>query len=326
MSAPNSDKNAQVTTIGQGQDSAPPKSTPAELVDALNSIFGKQTHNRAVHAKGIVLEGKFFPDPTAATLSKAPHFQKAATPLTVRFSDFAGIPTIPDTDPAATPRGLGLKFHLPSGGQTDIVAHSFNGFPSATADEFLQLAIALGASGPGVAAPTPVDTYLAAHPIAKAFLTSQQPPPVSYATLSYFGVNSFKFTNAQGKAVFGRYRIEPQAGNQFLSAEQATKAGPDYLADELRRRVAGAIVRFNLRVQLSQPGDKIDDPSIAWPDTRKTVEAGVVEITKVVADNDAAERALLFLPADLPAGIEVADPMIQVRSDVYRISYNRRRQ
>ena len=36
------------------------KSTPAELVDALNGVFGKQTDNRAVHAKGIVLEGKFY--------------------------------------------------------------------------------------------------------------------------------------------------------------------------------------------------------------------------------------------------------------------------
>jgi hypothetical protein len=44
------------------------KSTPAGLVDALNGVFGKQTDNRAVHAKGIVLEGKFTPSPDAATL------------------------------------------------------------------------------------------------------------------------------------------------------------------------------------------------------------------------------------------------------------------
>ena len=79
------------------------KSTPAELVDALNGVFGKQTDNRAVHAKGIVLEGKFTPSAQAATLSKAPHFQDTAVPITVRFSDFAGVPTIPDTDPKASP-------------------------------------------------------------------------------------------------------------------------------------------------------------------------------------------------------------------------------
>jgi catalase len=79
-----------------------------------------------------------------------------------------------------------LKFHLPDGSETDLVTHSFNGFPTPTADEFRQFLIALGSSGPGVAAPTPADTYLATHPIAKSFLESQQPPPVSYATLSYF--------------------------------------------------------------------------------------------------------------------------------------------
>jgi catalase len=68
------------------------KSTPAGLVDALNGVFGKQTDNRAVQAKGIVLEGKFTPSPDAATLSKAPHLQDAAVPVTVRFSDFAGVP------------------------------------------------------------------------------------------------------------------------------------------------------------------------------------------------------------------------------------------
>jgi catalase len=79
------------------------RSTPAQLVDALNLVFGKQTDNRAVHAKGIVLHGRFLPSSGAADLSRAPHFQKNAVPLTVRFSDFAGIPTIPDNDGLANP-------------------------------------------------------------------------------------------------------------------------------------------------------------------------------------------------------------------------------
>lgn len=76
-----------------------------------------------------MLEGRLLPSPSAATLSKAPHFQKAAVPVTVRFSDFAGIPTVSDTDALANPRGMALKFHLPEGSETDLVAHSFNGFP-----------------------------------------------------------------------------------------------------------------------------------------------------------------------------------------------------
>ena len=296
---------------------------PDKMVDALNTAFGKQTTNRAVHSKGVVLEGTFTPAASAASVSSAPHFRQAV-PITVRFSDFAGIPTIPDTHDAASPRGFAVKFHLPDGSVTDIVTHSFNGFPTRTSEEFRQLMIAIGTSGAGVAKPTPLDNFLAGHPIAKTFLTTQPPPPVSFATIGYFGVNSFKFTNAQGQARFGRYRIEAEAGNQFLSPEQVAKAAPGYLADEIRKRVAEGPVRFRFRVQLSGPGDIVDDPSIAWPESREIVDLGEIEITRAVTDSDAAERQLIFMPATLPAGIEPADPMILVRQGAYPISYTRR--
>jgi catalase len=186
--------------------------------------------------------------------------------------------------------------------------------------------IALGTSGPSVAHPTPADTYLTAHPIAKTFLGTQKPPPVSYGTLSYYGVNTFKFTNARGVSRYGRYRIIPQAGEQLLTAEQAKQAPPGYLADEIRQRTARAPVRFRMLVQLVADGDKLEDPSIAWPETRTTIEVGTIKITSVAADSDAEQRALMFLPTALPAGIEAADPMIAARSAAYPVSYDRRHQ
>ena len=306
--------------------SAGTASTPTQLVDALNLVFGKQTDNRAVHAKGIVLHGRFIPSSKAAELSQAPHFQKDAVPLTVRFSNFAGVPTVPDNDGLANPRGLALKFQLPDGTVTDLVTHSFNGFPAPTADDFRQFLIALGTSGPGVTHPTPADTYLAAHPVAKTFLETQKLPPVSYATLPYFGVNTFKFTSAGGVSRYGRYRIIPMVGEQLLTAEQAKQAPAGYLAEEIRQRTARAPVRFRMLVQLAADGDKLEDPSIAWPETRTTIDVGVIEITSVAADSDAEQRALMFLPTALPAGIEAADPMIAARGAAYPVSYRRRHQ
>ena len=66
------------------------------------------------------------------------------------------------------------------------------------------------------------------------------------------------------------------------------------------------------------------DPSIAWLKDRRIVELGTISITKVVAQNDAAQKQLLFLPNALPEGIEPEDPMINVRSAAYPISYKRR--
>ena len=306
------------------QDVPPQKSTPAELVDALNGVFGKQTDNRAVHAKGIVLEGRFTPSPSAASLSKAPHLQSTTIPVTIRFSDFAGVPAIPDTDPNASPRGMAVKFHLPDGSDLDLVIHSYNGFPTATADEFRQLLIALAASGKDAPKPTPLEQFFETHPIAKTFLTAEKPAPVSFATLPYFGANSFRFTNAKGDSTFVRYQMEPEGDAQYLTKDQLAAAGPNYLVDEIRKRVGDGPVRMKLQVQLAEPGDKIEDPSIAWPDKRKTVELGVVEIDKVDPDSDAAQRALLFIENAVPAGIDPADPMINIRSQAYAVSFARR--
>jgi catalase len=228
---------ALFTTTGASAQSDSNQTTPAQLIDAINAVFGKQTDNRAVHAKGVVLEGKFTPSADAATLSKAPHLQGTAVPITVRFSDFAGVPAIPDTDPNASPRGIGVKFHLPDGSDTDLVAHSYNGFPTAT--EFRDLFLALAASGKDAPKPTPLDKFLEAHPIAKTFLTSEKPAPVSFGTLPYFAVNSFKFTNARGDETFIRYQIVPEAGAQYLTKEQLAAAGPNYLVDAAGQRASG---------------------------------------------------------------------------------------
>ena len=306
------------------QDAAAQRSLPVELVDALNAVFGKQTDNRAVHAKGIVLEGKFTPSANAASLTKAPHLQAGTTvPVTVRFSDFAGVPTIPDTDPNASPRGMAVKFKLPDGSNSDLVMHSYNGFPTATAEEFRDLLLALAASGKDAPKPTPLEKFFETHPIAKTFLTAEKPAPVSFATLPYYAVNSFKFTNAKGDSTIVRYQMLPEGDAEYLK-EQLAAAGPNYLEEEIRKRVADGPVRMKLQVQLAEPGDKIEDPAIAWPDSRKTVELGVVEFDKVDPDSDAAQRALLFIENAVPAGIEPADPMVDIRSQAYAVSFARR--
>jgi len=309
----------------QKSKSSSPHSTPEQLVDALNAAFGKQQPGvRAVHAKGVNLKGMFRASNSARNVGKAPHFQQTSTPITVRFSDFTGLPAIADTDQLASPRGMAIKFHLPDGSDTDLIAHSFNGFPVATSDEFSELLLALASSGPGVTKPSSLDLFLDSHPIAKHFLESQIPPPLSYATVSYFGVNTFKFTNTNGKITFGRYQIRPIDGEHSLPEAEVKSAEPDYLSKEIGGRITRGPVKFKLLLQLAEAGDDLDNPSIAWPDSRPQVELGILEITQAVSDNAAAERKLLFLPEALPAGIEAKDPMIKARQAAYPISYERR--
>ena len=130
----------------------------------MNQLFGQHPGLRAMHAKGVVVEGSFTPSGKGAALSTAVLFQGDPTPVTARFSDATGLPAIPDGDPNANPHGLGLRFHLADGGEMDLVTNSLKFFPVATGEEFLGLLQAVAASGPETAKPTPLDKFVAAHP------------------------------------------------------------------------------------------------------------------------------------------------------------------
>ena len=298
------------------------KATPADLVNALHAAFGDH-HVRAVHAKGVILEGSFTPDDHAYQLTQANHLQKQASKVLVRFSDFTGIPDIPDNAGAANPRGFAIKFIMPDSSTTDIVGHSFNGFPTANSDQFRELLLAIAASGPDAAKPTPLDQFLTTHPVAKIFLTTQHLPQ-SYAGISYFGVNSFKFTNAEGVAHFVRYRFVPEEGEKLLTPEQYEKESDDYLVDEIKIHVAANPVRFTMYAQVAEKDDRIEDPSIAWPDSRTLVRLGLIEITGIADNSVVADKQLFFIPNNVPNGIEPADPMLTFRSHTYPISWQGR--
>lgn len=295
------------------------------LVDQFNAMFGAHPGFRANHAKGAVFEGTFTPAPTAKALSSAAHLQSTPVPVIVRFSNGGGLPDMPDTHPSYRTRGMAIKFHLPSGSDTDIVAISTNGFPVSNGEDFLALLKAISASGPGAPKPTPLETFLAAHPVTAKAVSVPQPIPASYATQAYFGVNAFKFTNAEGASKFGRYRVIPEAGESYLSDADAARLPPNFLSDTVRERVKTAPVKFKLLVQLAEPGDAITDATAVWPDSRPTVELGEIAITTVDPDSLGHEKKLLFVPTNVTAGIVPSDdPIIALRAQAYGVSFARR--
>ena len=294
------------------------------LVDVMNQLFGQHAGLRAMHAKGVVVEGSFTPSGKGAALSKAALFQGAATPVIARFSDATGLPAIPDGDPNANPHGLGIRFNLADGGEMDIVANSLKFFPVATGEEFLGLLQAVAASGPDAAKPTPLEKFVAAHPTVPRALASTS-TPVSFARETYNGINAFVLVDAAGKRQPFRFRLAPVAGEAHLSTEDAARQAPDFLADELRAELAQGPVRFRLLAQLARPGDPTADPSKPWPDDRELVDLGEIALTHPAADNEAAEKELMLLPGNLADGIEPSDdPMIDVRDEAYAVSFGRR--
>ena len=294
-----------------------------QIVDALNKRFGVHPGFRANHAKGIVVEGSFKASPEAAGLSRSPLFTGVKLPVTVRFSDSCGRPDVPDASPVANPHGMAIKFHLPGGGESDIVVNAFKFFQVATPEDFRDLQLAAASSPPGSPMSPQFKAFLASHPsVAKANATLGI--PASFADEQYFGVNAFVFTNKAGQKQAFRYIIAPEKV-VHLSKEEAAIKSPDYLMNDLPARLAKGPVTFHIKAQLAAAGDPTNDATQAWPDDRKVVDLGVLTIERTVADSAAAEKKLLFLPGRLTDGIEPSDdPLIAARDAAYVVSFGRR--
>jgi catalase len=303
------------------------KDIAQQIFDLMVKLPGGKPGFRPVHAKGIVCQGTFAPSRDAATISKAAHFQGAPVPITVRFSDGAPDPSIPDNSPDAGPRGMAIRFHLPGDGKADIVALSHNGFAVGTPEEFLALQQAIAATNPSQPHPWPIEVFLGARPLALKFVMGSRTIPASFATESFFSNDSFIFVDKNGVKQAGRYKILPVAGQQNLSDTEAKARSVNFLVEELKTRLASGPIQFRLVVQLPNPGDPTHDPSLVWPEDRKTIDAGTISITSIVADSAGAEKGLVFDPTHLTDGIELSDdPLPALRARVYSLSAAHRQQ
>lgn len=300
----------------------PARETPLSMVNALHTAFGEH-HARAVHTKGIVLEGTFAPSPKARTLVGESIFAGGTLPVIARFSDFAGDPDLPDNQDGASPAGFAVKIKAPDGDEFDVEAFQHKDFITASFDEFAVFLRAVGATTPATPHPTPVEQFLASHPHARAFLESRT-YPASYAQGKYFGVNSVKFTNGHGRSAFVRYQFVPRAGEHYLTPDERRARGGNYLQDEIVARVAREPIVFGWYAQIAEKGDAIEDPSVAWPDSRKLVKLGTFTLTRLPEDPRTTERTLLFLPGQPHPGVEPADPMLTMRNIAYPISFGQR--
>ncbi len=294
-------------------------------VDALQALFGKHPGVRSNHAKGTVLDATFTPAPEAAALSKASLFA-APVKVTVRFSDPSGNPDIADNDPGANPHGMALKFHLADKSEMDIAMISTKTFPIPDAAGFRDLFIAIAATKADSPKPNPVEKYMGAHPAVLAWVQAMPATPASLANESFYGLNAFKFIARDGKVSNVRYRFIPVAGDApRLTKEDLAKKSATFLMDDIKERAKAGTAKYKWVAQVGGKDDKTNDVTVNWADDRQLVTLGELNITAAVADSAKEEKALVFMPAQTPDGIQPSDdPMIAARSAAYAESYGRR--
>jgi catalase len=308
------------------QDPAKLDELSRQLIDGFDTLFGLHPGFRPVHAKGVMCAGVFIPSAEATQLTRAPHIQRPSTNVIVRFSNFGGLPHIPDADPNASPRGFAVRFYLGEHVHTDIIGHTHNGFPTRTGEEFLEFLQALNASGKDVPKPTPLDLFMDTHPVAKEFFSAPNPVPSSFARESYYAVSTFKFTNAEGLSCYGRFQIHPEAGNDYLDSTAVSQKAENFLFEEIENRIAYEPVKLKIIVEIAHSNDDINNATLTWPADRLKIEFGTIELTKLVSDEDLEARKIIFDPIPRVDGIEPsADPLFELRAAIYLMSGRRRR-
>lgn len=312
--------------LADNRASANTQVSPLDFVNQFEATFGKFEGYRRSGAKGVCAVGEFVGNADGRAVSSASAFSGQKIPVTVRFSVGGANPKAPDN--GKSQRNLSLQFDLPNG---EVWQHgNINApvFGAANPQQFLGRVASLQPDPTTKAAdPAKVKAFADANPevLLQGRYFASQPVPASFASINYWGVHGFIFTNAAGQKTAGKWIFEPVGGVQGLSDEQAKEKGANFLFDDLRQRVASGQAAFNFNLEVAQPGDKLDNATVPLPEGRRKITLGQLKITSVSTDADGACLTINFDPNRMPKGAEGAgDPMLTARSAPYAVGLGRR--
>ena len=299
----------------------PRRLTPAKVVDALAPPTGPVLGHRRNHAKGICFLGSFAANGAGSALSHAQVLAKGTYPVVGRFNLGTPDPGTPDGEVRV--RGFSVAI-MPDGGQQWRVAMiDLPFFPVSTPQAFYELLVASAHKDD----PNAMKDFAAAHPEIGAFgaWAASAPYTASYAEERYNSLDSFVFTDGSGADHTVRWSFVPAAEPETVSVDDLKARGPDDLENEIAKRVAAGPQRWTLVVTVAEPGDPTADPSKAWPEGRRTVDAGTLTVDKTVPEADGPCREINYDPTVLPDGMRTSDdPFPAARSAAYAVSYDRR--
>jgi catalase len=294
-----------------------------DLVDGFEAVYGRHHGARAAHARGHLCAATFHPRPAAGFT--AGWLTNGDLHAVVRFSNGGGDPRGPDG--TNEPRGMAVKFTVP-GGTADLVMLSLPVFFSRSVPDLLAFNLARrpdpATGGPDMAV---VGAFLESHPETVPAITAVMTHPFvdSYGTLAYHGLHAFGFDRAEGTTVWGRTHLVPDAVGVPLTADEAAAAPNEFLRDELAIRFAAGPVRFILELEEAQPGDPLEDPTAAWPETRQRVTLGHLDVEGFTDERERDGDILVFDPTRVGSGVHLSDdPILLARPGAYAVSVERR--
>jgi catalase len=201
------------------------------LIEKLASFNRERIPERVVHAKGAGAHGYFEVTNDVREWTQAKFLEQVGkrTPVFVRFSTVAGEKGSADT--ARDPRGFAVKFYTEEGNY-DIVGNNTPVFFVRDPMKFPDF-IHSQKRNPQTNCkdPNAVWDFLSLTPESThqvTILYSDRGTPKSYRHMNGYGSHTFKWINAEGRAVWVKYHIKTEQGIQNFTREEAVRmAGED---------------------------------------------------------------------------------------------------
>ena len=300
--------------------------TPEEIIQGFEGVLGPIRTHRPSHPKGLCAAGHFTATPEGTRLSVAPVFNGQRVNTTIRFGVAGANPQADDR--ARSTRGLGIRFETAAGDVLDMANISAPIFGAPNPTVFLAN-LQIRAPDPATGRPNAerIAAFVAANPAVtlQGRWLGATLPPASWATTPYWGVNAFRFQGQDGQVRHARWVFEPRAGIARLTEEQMQSLPRDFLADEIRTRIAQAPVEFDMVLQFPAAGDDLVNPTVAWPEDRPRAVVGRLTVTSVAAGPGGPCDPISFMTLDQEPGISFSDdPTLHARAAPYAVSLSRR--
>jgi catalase len=287
---------------------------------------------RVVHARGSGAHGVFKVYESLAPVTKALFLNdtETETPVFVRFSTVAG--SRGSTDLARDVRGFAVRFYTQEG-NFDLVGNNIPVFFIQDAIKFPDLIHAVKPEPDNEIpqAASAHDTFWdfisltpeSAHMV--MWTMSDRAIPRSYRMMEGFGVHTFRFVNAEGKACFVKFHWKPLLGVHSVAWDEAQNISgkdPDFHRRDLWDSIdSGAFPEWELGVQIVPEEDEFKY-EFDLLDSTKIIPEELVPVQRVGKmtlnrnpDNFFAEtEQVAFHLGHIVPGIDFSnDPLLQGR-------------
>jgi catalase len=297
-----------------------------QFLEKISHFDRERIPERVVHARGVTAYGFFeaygsWGDEPISRYTRAKLFQERGkrTDVAVRFSTVIG--GRDSSEAARDPRGFAVKFYTEDG-NWDLVGNNLGVFFIRDAIKFPDVIHALK--------PDPVDfrqkpnrifDFMSQTPEAMHMLVNLFSPrgiPADYRHMQGFGVNTYKWVNAEGGTVLVKYHWMPKQGVRSMTAQDAAnvQAGSlGHATEDLYGAIArGEYPEWELLVQIMEDHehpeldfDPLDDTK-TWPEQEFPPKpVGRMVLDRMPRDFFAENEQISFGTGVLVDGLDFSD-------------------